>query len=219
MRNETLQAWILLVAAHACPARIHWCDGSERERETLREQLLADGTLLRLNEAAYPGCFLHRSDPTDAVRSEQCRFVCSPHAEDAGPTNRWMSEEDAYETVWPLFARAMTGRTLFVVPYLLGAPRSKYAQVGVQLTDSPWVVLVMGTLTRMGNVALQHLGSSGDFVRGLHSSLARHPDLRYLVHFPATQTCWSAGTDYPESAALFKSHVLSLASAQAPEEG
>jgi phosphoenolpyruvate carboxykinase (GTP) len=219
MRNEILEAWVARVAAYTCPARIHWCDGGEREFQWLIEQLVREGTLHRLNEDAHPGCFLHRSDPTDAVRTESCRFVVTHQREDAGPTNQWLSEDAAYRSVWPLFGKAMTGRTLFVVPYLLGSSHSKYAQVGVQLTDSPWVVLLMGTLTRMGRVALDYLGSSGDFARGLHSASDLSPERRFLVQFPATQTCWSVGTAYPESAALLKSHVLSLCGALAPEAG
>jgi len=219
MRNERLEAWILLVAAHTCPARIHWCDGSDAELAELRERLLADGTLSSLNADAYPGCFLHRTQASDAAPCAQRRFVSTTHRADAGPTNQWLAEEEAYRIVWPLFAKAMSGRTLFVVPYLLGSPRSKYAQVGVQLTDSPLVVLLMAMLTRMGRVALQHLGSSSDFVRGLHCLAGCEPERRYLVRFPATQTCWSIGTAYPKDATLLESHVLSLASSVAPEEG
>jgi phosphoenolpyruvate carboxykinase (GTP) len=218
MRNERLEAWILLVAAHTSPSRIHWCDGSDAELAELRESLQADGTLLRLNEDTYPGCFLHRTQPKDAVPAEH-RFVSTASQLDAGPTNQWLSEDDAYRVVWPLFAKAMSGRTLYVVPYLLASPRSKYAQVGVQLTDSPLVVLMMAKLTRMGRVALQHLGRSSDFVRGVHSLAAREAEGGYLVRFPATQTCWSIGTAYPKDATLFESHVLALAGSVAPEEG
>ncbi|MEY4547348.1 MAG: hypothetical protein RL685_3543 [Pseudomonadota bacterium] len=208
----------MLVAAHTHPSRIHWCDGSDAELAELRASLQADGTLLRLNEDAYPGCFLHRTLPKDAVPVEH-RFVSTASQLDAGPTNQWLSEDDAYRLVWPLFAKAMSGRTLYVVPYLLASPRSKYAQVGVQLTDSPLVVLMMDKLTRMGRVALQHLGRSSDFVRGLHSLAAREAEHGYLVRFPATQTCWSIGTAYPKDATLFESHVLALAGSVAPEEG
>ncbi|MEO8183544.1 MAG: phosphoenolpyruvate carboxykinase (GTP) [Deltaproteobacteria bacterium] len=219
MRNERLEAWILLVAAHTSPERIHWCDGSDAELAELRALLQADGTLLPLNEGAYPGCFLQRTHSGDAGPLEHRRFVSTASKADAGPTNQWLAEDEAYRIVWPLFSRAMSGRTLFVVPYLLGSPRSKYAQVGVQLTDSPLVVLQMALLTRMGRVALEHLGRSSDFARGLHCLADCDPERRFLVRFPATQVCWSIGTAYPKDATLLESHVLSLASSLAPEEG
>jgi phosphoenolpyruvate carboxykinase (GTP) len=219
MRNETLEAWLLLAASHTAPSKIQWCDGSDAEVEALRAQLVADGILRQLDERTYPGCFLHRSDPTDAVRFEHRRFVCTSNREDAGPTNQWLPEEEAYRIVWPLFAKAMRGRTMYVVPYLLGSPRSKYAQVGVQLTDSPWVALVMSTLTRVGRVALEYLGRSSEFARGLHSLGDCRPERRYLVQFPATQTCWSMGSAYSETSAMFKSHALALGGSVAPEEG
>jgi phosphoenolpyruvate carboxykinase (GTP) len=219
MRNETLETWILLATAHTAPARIHWCDGSEAELKELREQLQAEGILQRLNERTHPGCFVYRSDPSDALRLDHRRFVCTPHRDDVGPTNQWLPEEEAYRSVWPLFAKAMSGRTLYVVPYLLGSPGSKNAQVGVQLTDSPWVVLLMHTLTRVGRVALEHLGRSGEFARGLHCLDHCRPERRFVVEFPATQTWWSIGTAHPESSTMLKSHVLGLVGSLAPEEG
>lgn len=219
MRNETLETWVLLATAHTTPARVHWCDGSEAELNELRDQLQAEGILQRLNERTHPGCFVHRSDPSDALRLEQRRFVCTPRRDDVGPTNQWLPEEEAYRSVWPLFAKAMSGRTLYVVPYLLGSPRSKFAQVGVQLTDSPWVVLLMHTLTRVGHVALEHLGRSSDFARGLHCLDSCRLERRFVVEFPATQTWWSIGTAHPESSTMLESHFLGLVGSLAPEEG
>jgi phosphoenolpyruvate carboxykinase (GTP) len=219
MRNETLETWILLATAHTTPARIHWCDGSEAELKELRDQLQATGILQRLNERTHPGCFVYRSESSDALRVDRRRFVCTPRQGDVGPTNQWLPEEEAYRSIWPLFAKAMTGRTLYVVPYLLGSPRSKYAQVGVQLTDSPWVVLLMHTLTRVGRVALEHLGRSSEFARGLHCLDGCRPERRFVVEFPATQTWWSIGTAHPESSTMIKSHALGLVGNLAPEEG
>ncbi len=220
MHNESLQAWILLVASHTGPARVHWCDGSERESEELRREMVADGILTPLNPSKYPNSFLHRSDPTDVLPMEHRRFVCVPREEDVGPTNQWLPEDEVYRIVWPLFARAMKGRTLYVAPYLLGPPGSKYAQVGVQLTDSPLAVLRLGLLTRMGRAALEHLGRSGDFVRGLHCRAEQRPEQRFIVHFPLTQTCWSVGSDQIDSSVMgHKWHALNMAGAQAPEEG
>lgn len=219
MRNETLQSWILLVAAHTKPARIHWCEGSDAELAALSKQLQEHRELQPLNEQTYPGCYLHRDDTTHDTSLEQRRFVCTATRELAGPTNRWLNEPDAYRVVWPLFSNAMSGRTLYVVPYLLGPQRSKYAQVGVQLTDSPLLVLLLAALTRMGRVARQHLGSSSDFARGLHCLGGDPPGRRYLVQFPASQTSWCIGVPASEGAALLKSHVLGLSGALAPEEG
>jgi phosphoenolpyruvate carboxykinase (GTP) len=219
MRNEALEAWILLAAAHTSPGRIHWCDGSDAELNELLGLLQSEGILQRLDEQTHPRCFLYRSDPSDALRLDHRRFVCTPNRDDAGPTNQWLPEEEAYRSVWPLFAKAMSGRTMYVVPYLLGSPRSKYAQVGVQLTDSPWVVLLMHTLTRVGRVALDYLGRSGEFARGIHSLHSCRPELRFVVEFPATQTWWSIGTANPKSSTMLVSHVLGLAGSLAPEEG
>jgi phosphoenolpyruvate carboxykinase (GTP) len=218
-RNEILQAWVQRVATHTSPDRIHWCLGGESELQELQQRLLRDGALQALDAEAHPSCFLHRSHATDAVPDQRRRYVSTPRQEDAGPTNRWLSEQDAHRLVWPLFSHAMSGRTLYVVPYLLGQPRSKYAQVGVQLTDSPLIVLWTARLTRMGQIALRHLGRSGDFARGIHCVADLSPERRYLVHFPATQTWWSLGTDCPDAAAPLKHHVLSLTGAIAPDEG
>lgn len=219
MKNDTLESWILLVAAHTKPSRIHWCEGGEAELTALRRQLEEDGTLQRLNEQTSPGCHLHRARPAQADLLEQRRFVCTPTPDTAGPTNRWLAEGEAYGVVWPLFARAMSGRTLYVVPYLLGSQRSKYAQVGIQLTDSPLLVLLLASMTRMGRVAREHLGSSSDFLRGLHCVGEAPPERAYLVQFPATQTSWSIGIDGSEGTALLKAHVLGLTGMLAPEEG
>ena len=169
MCSRALNEWIEEVARVTQPDRIVWCDGSEREYHALLEQMLGDGTLLRLNERKYPNCYLHRSHPTDVARTEHLTFICTPKPEDAGPTNNWMSPQEARERVGALFRGCMKGRTMYVVPYLMGPPGSPFSEVGVEVTDSPYVVANMRIMTRMGKIALEHLGDSEHFVRGLHS--------------------------------------------------
>ncbi len=213
--NSALYKWVQTVAAHTRPARIHWCDGSGVERSTLEREMHSSGSLLELDREAHPGSFLFRSDPSDAARTEARSFISTARPESAGPTNNWMSRDEARDRVWPLFAGAMVGRTMYVVPYLLGPPDSPYSRIGVEITDSPYVVLCLRIMTRMGRVALQLLGSSTTFVRGLHSLGDLSPDRRYIVHFPETSEIWSIGSGYGGDAILSKkSHSLRLASVQ-----
>src|SRR5258708_23190324 len=135
-----VEEWAADVARTTRPDHIVWCDGTDAENDRLIALMVSDGTLLRLNDQKLPNCFLHRSNPQDVARTEHLTFICSEHAEDAGPTNNWMSPDDARERVWPLFNRSMQGRTMYVVPYLMGTPASPYAKVGVEITDSPSVV-------------------------------------------------------------------------------
>ncbi len=215
-----LERWVDQVAAMTRPERIHWCDGSEAEYHTLIEGMLRDGTLVRLNQKSYPGCYLHRSDPTDVARTEHLTFICSAHKEDAGPTNNWMAPRDARERVEPLFEGSMKGRTMFVVPYIMGPVTSPYSGLGVEITDSPYVVANMRLMTRMGKVALDRLGDSGGFVGGLHSLGDLSPDRRFILHFPEKRLIWSIGSGYGGNALLGKKcHALRIASWMAREEG
>ena len=218
--NAALRAWVQNIAEHTRPSRIHWCDGSEQERATLEREMVAAGSLLELDPKTHPRSFLHRSDPTDVARTEHLTFISTPRQVDAGPTNNWMSPEDARQRVWPLFAGAMKDRTLYVVPYLMGPAGSPFSRVGVEITDSPYVVLNLRIMTRMGRVALDHLGSSDTFVRGLHSLGDLSPERRFIVHFPETLEIWSVGSGYGGNALLSKKcHALRLASVQGRREG
>src|ERR1019366_2460109 len=158
MRHEALSAWVKTVAEHARPQGVRWCDGSALEARSLEDRMVTDGTFIRLNEQTHPRSFLHRSNPTDVARTEHLTFICSNDEADAGPTNNWMAPDVAERKVWPLFAGAMKGRTMYVVPYLMGPTGSKHSRVGVQLTDSPYVVASLRLMTRMGEVALAELG-------------------------------------------------------------
>src|SRR5689334_14015509 len=169
LQNEVLDQWIKQVAAVTTPDNIVLCDGSPDEIRALEAKMVADGTFIELNGSKYPHSFLHRSHPSDVARTEQLTFICSENKDDAGPTNNWMSPAEAKSRVWPLFSKAMAGRTMYVVPYLMGPVDSPNARIGVEITDSAYVVANLRVMTRMGDVALRRLGNSPNFVKGLHS--------------------------------------------------
>ncbi len=203
-RNAHLNSWVAEVAKLTKPASIVWCDGSEHERQRLTEQAVAAGTLIPLNPEKLPGCYLHRSHPNDVARVEHLTFICSRSKEAAGPTNNWMAPDDAYGKLRKLFDGSMKGRTMYVVPYAMGPVGSPYAKVGVELTDSIYVVLNMRVMTRMGAPALEMLGESNDFNRGLHSTGDLNPERRFICHFPEDNTIWSIGSGYGGNALLGK---------------
>ena len=218
--NPTLRSWIETTTEHTQPARVQWCIGSEAERIALEREMVAAGSLLELDPKTHPRSFLHRSDPTDVARTEQLTFISTEREDDVGPTNNWMSREEAEKRVWSLFAGCMKGRTMYVVPYLMGPVGSRYSRVGVEITDSPYVVLNLRIMTRMGRQALKHLGQSQHFVRGVHSLGDLSPDRRFIVHFPGTSEIWSIGSGYGGNALLSKKcHALRIASVQAKNEG
>ncbi len=218
--NQSLSAWVREVARQTQPEKIVWCDGSEEENGRLIAEMLADGTLIELNPSAYPGCYLHRSHPSDVARTEHLTFICSENEGDSGPTNNWMSPEDARRKVGPLLDGAMKGRAMYVVPYLMGPVGSPSAKVGVEITDSPYVVACMRVMTRMGNVALDALGDSTDFCRGLHSLGDLDPSRRFICHFPSEGLIWSVGSGYGGNALLGKKcFALRIASTMAKREG
>jgi phosphoenolpyruvate carboxykinase (GTP) len=215
-----LENWVDQVAAHTRPKDIHWCDGSDAEYQRLIRQMLETGTLIELNQKEYPGSYLHRSDPTDVARTEHLTFVCTAKKEDAGPNNNWMAPAEAKEKVGALFAGSMKGRTLYVVPYIMGPVASPYSQIGVEITDSPYVVVSMRIMTRMGQAALDRLGASDNFVKGLHSLGDLSPDRRFIVHFPEERLIWSVGSGYGGNALLGKKcFALRIGSFMARQEG
>ncbi len=217
---KPVERWVDEMAAVLAPARVAWCDGSEAENARLVEGMLGDGTLQRLHPQEAPGSYLHRSHPSDVARTEHLTFIASRTREDAGPTNNWMSPEEARQRVWPLFDGAMKGRTLYVVPYVMGPPGSPFSRVGVEVTDSPYVVANMRVMTRMGRVALDQLGSSEDFVPGLHSLGDLSPERRFIVHFPEERSIWSVGSGYGGNALLGKKcFALRIASTMARDQG
>ncbi|ATB31269.1 phosphoenolpyruvate carboxykinase (GTP) [Melittangium boletus] len=203
-KNPELLAWVAKMSQLTQPERIVWCDGSAEEKQRLTEQAVDEGILIPLNPQKRPGCYLHRSNPNDVARVEHLTFICTTNKEDAGPTNNWMEPEAAYTKLTHLFSGSMKGRTLYVVPYIMGPPGSPFAKVGVELTDSIYVVLNMRIMTRMGRAALEMLGDSGEFNRGLHSTGDLNPERRYICHFPQDNTIWSFGSGYGGNVLLGK---------------
>jgi phosphoenolpyruvate carboxykinase (GTP) len=218
--NAALQSWVDDMVTLCKPAGVHWVDGSDDENRRLVELMLGDGTLHRLNEEKIPNSYLHRSDPGDVARVEHLTFICSEREEDAGPTNNWMPPAVAKQKLGALFDGAMKGRVMYVIPYVMGPVGSPSSKVGIEITDSPYVVANMRIMTRMGQAALDQLGDSTDFVKGLHSLGDLSPDRRFIVHFPDEKTIWSVGSGYGGNALLGKKcFALRIASVQAQEEG
>ena len=219
-KNATLQQWIDEVAAMTKPDKIHWCDGSKKEYRALVGQMLATGELLKLNTATYPDCYLHRSDPSDVARVEHLTYVCTENKEDAGPNNNWMEPSAAHRKLNQLFDGCMQGRTMYVLPYCMGPIKSPYARCGVEITDSPYVVINMRLMTRMGQAALERIEVEDQFVRGLHSIGHLDPERRFIMHFPEELSIQSFGSGYGGNALLGKKcHALRIASWQARKEG
>jgi phosphoenolpyruvate carboxykinase (GTP) len=203
--TSALAAWVDESAALTRPDRIVWCDGSDQEYEDLTAAMVRDGTMTQINPSAYPNSYLSRSDPSDVARTEHLTFICTQRKEDAGPTNNWMSPQKAKDKVRPLFEGAMRGRTMYVVPYLMGPAGSPHAKVGIEITDSPYVVANMRITTRMGQIALDHLAANGgQFYPGLHSVGDLSPERRFILHFPEENLIWSVGSGYGGNALLGK---------------
>jgi phosphoenolpyruvate carboxykinase (GTP) len=202
--NKAVLAWVDEMAKHCKPDRVYWCDGSKAERKALTAEAVERGILLKLNQKKLPGCYYHRSNPNDVARVEQSTFICTESQEEAGPTNNWMAPKEMYQKLRAYAEGSMRGRTMYVVPYLMGPPGSPLAKVGLELTDSIYVALSMGTMTRMGEVALEELGNSDDFNRGLHCMLDVNPERRYIAHFPKDNAIISVGSNYGGNVLLGK---------------
>ena len=218
--NSHLVSWVDEMVKLCKPDRIFWCDGSEAEAKQLLEEAVSNGALIPLNSEKRPDAYYHRSNPNDVARTEELTFICTPTKAGAGPTNTWMAPAEAYRKLSGIFDGAMKGRTMYVVPYLMGAPGSPFAKVGVELTDSVYVALSMRIMARMGKVALDRLGASNDFNKGLHSVADCDPKRRFICHFPQDDTIWSVGSGYGGNALLGKKCLaLRIASYQAKNEG
>jgi phosphoenolpyruvate carboxykinase (GTP) len=212
--------WVESVRQLTQPKAVRWCDGSDAEVRELTSRLVKDGELKPLNPEYFPGCQLARSHPSDVARVEHLTFICTDSEEDAGPNNNWMAPAEARAKMRALFAGCMKDRTLFVVPYCMGPIDSPYARCGVEITDSPYVVLNMAIMTRMGRPALERIAREGAFVKGLHSIGELDPERRFIMHFPEDLEIQSFGSGYGGNALLGKKcHALRIASFQARTEG
>jgi phosphoenolpyruvate carboxykinase (GTP) len=218
--NADVQAWVASCIELCQPDQVVWCDGSAQQKQQFIEQGVADGTFIKLNQETLPGCYLHRSNPNDVARSEHLTFICTPSQDMVGVTNNWMETKAGYNRLRPLFSGCMKGRTMYVVPFVMGPIGSPLAKVGVQLTDSIYVAVSMGTMTRMGAVAWKQLGASDEFTRCLHSIGDVNPERRFICHFPLDNTIWSFGSGYGGNALLGKKCLaLRIASFLGSQQG
>jgi len=218
--NVALAAWVEEVLGLTKPDSVHWCSGSEEENSSLINLMENSGDLIKLNEETHPNCFLHRSDPKDVARVEHLTFVCTEREIDAGPNNNWLSPEVGHGKVDKLFDGCMKGRKMYVIPYLMGPYGSPYARAGVEVTDSPYVVVNMRIMARIGQRALEHIEKGNSFVKGMHSLGDLDPERRLIMHFPEELSIKSIGSGYGGNALLGKKcHALRIASSQARSEG
>ena len=218
--NKALRDYVERVAKLTRPDTIHWCDGSQAEYDRLLAEMTKSGLMTALDQKTWPGCYHHRSDASDVARVEHLTFICSAKKDDAGPNNNWMDPGEARTKLTGWFAGSMKGRTMYVIPYCMGPVKSPYSKVGIEITDSPYVTINMKIMTRMGKQALDKLGDSTDFVRGLHCTGELDPEKRMIVHFPETREIMSYGSGYGGNALLGKKcHALRIASVQARDEG
>ncbi len=221
-----LEEWVEEQARLTQPDEIYWCDGSEEEARHLirlgveREGISGHPIFTELSDATFPGAYLHRSHPTDVARTEHLTFVCHPSRDTTGPNNNWMEPSEAKQLLTQLSAGCMRGRTMYVLPYMMGHPDSPHSKACVQITDSIYVAVSMRIMTRMGRAALDRIGSGSDFVKGLHSLSDLNRDHRFIMHFPDENFVWSVGSGYGGNALLGKKcFSLRIASWQGLQEG
>lgn len=219
--NKNVLNWVDEMVALTKPDKVVWIDGSEEQLAALRAEAIASGEMLELNQEKLPGCLYHRTAENDVARVEDRTFICSREKENAGPTNNWCDPKEMYAKLTPIFDGVMKGRTMYVIPYSMGPIGSPLAKVGVEISDSIYVVLNMDIMTRMGKVAFENLGeTSNDFVRCLHSKANVDPENRYIVHFPEDNTIWSINSAYGGNVLLGKKcFALRIASYQGKNEG
>lgn len=219
--NPNVLKWLEEVVALTKPSKVVWVDGSDEQLAQLRAESISSGEVVELNQEKLPGCLYHRTDPSDVARVEDRTFICSKNKEDAGPTNNWCDPQEMYSKLSAMYDGVMKGRTMYIIPYSMGPIGSPLAKVGVEVTDSIYVVLNMDIMTRIGKDAFKNLGEeSNDFVRCLHSKADIDPENRYIVHFPEDNAIWSINSGYGGNVLLGKKcFALRIASYQGKNEG
>lgn len=219
--NRAVINWVEEMGRLCKPDRVVWMDGSEEQLRLLRKEAIKSGEMIELNQNKLRGCLLYRTKENDVARVEDRTFICTPNEQDAGPTNNWADPKEMYSKLTAMFNGVMRGRTMYVIPYLMGPVGSKMSKVGIELTDSIYVALSMNIMTRMGKKAFDFLGdNSNDFVKGLHSKASIDPNNRYIVHFPQDNAIWSINSAYGGNVLLSKKcFALRIASCQGKREG
>jgi phosphoenolpyruvate carboxykinase (GTP) len=219
-QHRKLQEWVEETARLCQPEHIVWIDGSEEEQQRLTQEAAATGEVILLNQEKLPGCLYHRTAPNDVARTEDLTYICTALREDAGPTNNWMSPEEGYRRAGEILQGAMRGRTMYVIPFSMGPVGSPFSKIGVELTDSIYVVLNMRIMTHVGDAVLKQLGAGGEFTRCLHSKADLDIQRRLILHFPEDNTVWSVGSGYGGNVLLGKKGLaLRIASNLSRREG
>ena len=204
IRNKEVLAWVKECADLTKPEEIVWLDGSERQLEEIRAKAVATGEMIKLNEEKLPGCYYYRTDPKDVARDEKRTVICTTHQKDAGPTNNWVQKDEMYAKLRPLFDGSMKGRTMYVIPYSMGAIGTPFSKIGIEITDSIYVVLSMNIMTRIGDPVIEELNRGFPFVKCLHSKAEVDAEKKYIAHFPEDDTIWSINSAYGGNVLLGK---------------
>ena len=218
--NKMALQWIEEMKAMLNPDKVVWIDGSKEQLDELRAQAVSDGTLIKLDQEKLPGCYLHRTAPNDVARVEDRTFICAKTKEAAGPTNNWMDPQEMYAKLTKLYTNSMKGRTMYIIPFIMGPAKSPFSKVGIEITDSIYVVLNMEIMTRVGKIAIEELSEKGDFTKCLHCTADVNPEERYIVQFPEDNTIWSINSAYGGNVLLGKKcFALRIASFLGKNEG